>query len=114
MQLARVREVVSGGREAACQQLDDELDKEGRQKLLCSKEFSVALTTEESLAMKTNLVLPWKKLRVMRRYSTCTCISVCNIKNVLRKTYRWFKARGGNSKREEAAQAFTGDDRRQP
>ena len=69
-QLAEVCEAVSGGGgEAAQQQLGDELDKDGREKLVCSKDFTVSLTTEESLAMKVSLVLPRNKLRIMRRYT---------------------------------------------
>ena len=65
-QLAEVRHVMSGGGEAAQQQLRNELDKEGREKLVCSKNFTAAIATEESLAMKASLVLPWNKLRIMR------------------------------------------------
>ena len=74
--LDEVRHTISGGGEAAKEQLAHELGKEGRQKMLRESNFSVELTTEESLAMKANLSLPWNKLRIMRRYRmhvyTCT------------------------------------------
>lgn len=60
---------MSGGVAAAKDQLGDEfrvLNKEDRQKLPTS-DFAVELTTKDSLAMKANLGLPWRKLRIMRR-----------------------------------------------
>ncbi len=53
--------------EAARSQLEGEfriLHKEERQKLLYHSDFAVELTTEDSLAMKANLALPWNKLRI--------------------------------------------------
>ena len=67
-QLADVRQVISGGVDAAQVQLQDELTKEGRGELLQKSEFAQPITTQDSLAMKASLGLPWKKLRVMKRY----------------------------------------------
>ena len=62
-----IRESLSGGKEEAQEQLAFELGKEEREKLLQDSAFSVKLSTEESLAMKASLSLPWKNLRIMRR-----------------------------------------------
>ena len=75
-ELAGIREAVSGGEKAAAVQLEDELDKEGRKKLMTDSEFRKKVTTKDALAMKATLALPWNKLRIMRRYNyrnyTCT------------------------------------------
>ena len=68
-QLAGVREVVSGSPEAATAQLQEELGREEREKMLYSSGFNSKITPQEALAMKVNLNLPWKKLRIMRRYN---------------------------------------------
>ena len=60
---------MSGSQEAATVQLQAEIDREGREKLVLKPEFSDQITTADALAMKANLSLPWKKLRLMRRYS---------------------------------------------
>ena len=67
-QLAEVHLTISSGAEAAKDQLVCEVGKKEREKLLNESAFSVELTTEESLALKANLSLPWNKLRIMRRY----------------------------------------------
>lgn len=67
-EVALVRDVISGG--ASVEQLQDEvaaLSSDERQQLLTSTEFSVSITTEDALAMKADLLIPWQKLRVMRR-----------------------------------------------
>ena len=87
-ELAGIREAVSGGEKAAAVQLEDELDKEGRKKLMTDSEFRKKITTEDALAMKATLALPWNKLRIMRRYNYCnyTCTHTPHyIHNVLYK-----------------------------
>ena len=67
-EIALVRDTVSGG--AGALQLEDEvaaLSREQRQRLLTSEDFRVEISAEDSLAMKADLVLPWNKIRVMRR-----------------------------------------------
>ncbi len=67
-EVALVRDTVSGG--AASAQLEDEvasLSRAERQKLLASGSFSVQVTANDALAMKADLVIPWQKMRVMRR-----------------------------------------------
>ena len=63
--LAGIRETISGGEGAA--QLKDELDKEGRDKLLETEEFYREISPEEALALKATHGFPWKKIRNMRR-----------------------------------------------
>ena len=66
--MAAVRAKVSGG--AAAEQLKDELavltEAEWRE-LLVAADCSAEISTEETLAMKADLILPWKKMRIMRR-----------------------------------------------
>ena len=59
---------MSGSPEAASVQLQDEVGREGREKLLSSADFCKEITPHEALAMKANLGLPLKKLRIMSRY----------------------------------------------
>ena len=57
--MALVRDAVSGG--AAEAQLQDEvasLSQEERQKLLTSADFSMEISAEDALAMKSDLVIP--------------------------------------------------------
>ena len=73
-ELNSVRNTVSGG--AGVIQQQDELaclSYQDRQKLL--GDFSTQISPEDTLAMKANLMMPWKKLRTMRRY-TCMYIHV--------------------------------------
>lgn len=63
-----VRDTVSGG--AGVEQHKDEialLSREDRTKLLASAEFSSQITRETALAMKADLMIPWNKMRIMRR-----------------------------------------------
>ena len=63
-----VREMISGG--GASEQLHDELSvltEEERQEFLVSADSATRITPEETLAMKADLALPWRKLRIMRR-----------------------------------------------
>ena len=66
-QLSSVREIISGRVQLTHDQLQDELasltDAE-RQELL--KSAATVLSPEDSLAMKTGALLPWKKIRIMR------------------------------------------------
>ena len=66
--MAAVRAKVSGG--AAAEQLKDELavltEAEWRE-LLLAADCSAEIPTDETLAMKADPVLPWKKMRIMRR-----------------------------------------------
>ena len=66
--MAAVRAKVSGG--AAAEQLKDELavlTEAERRELLVAADCSAEITADETLAMKADLVLPWKKMRIMRR-----------------------------------------------
>lgn len=66
--LSAVRDVISGG--GGSVQLQDELavlTKEEREELLVSAASPTQITPEETLAMKADLALPWRKLRIMRR-----------------------------------------------
>lgn len=63
------RDWVSGG-ESFCQ-LQAEVTSQtlaDRQALLEDLEFKVEIPPLKGLALKTNLCLPWKKMRIMRRY----------------------------------------------
>ena len=65
--MSAVREIVSGG--GSTQQLRDEmatLTEDERQELLSSK-CTANITPDMALAMKADLILPWRKLRIMRR-----------------------------------------------
>ena len=44
------------------------LPREMREDLIKDMKFTVHVPPEQSLAMKADLCLPWKKLRIMRRY----------------------------------------------
>ena len=57
-QLAGVREVVSGGADTTSVQLQDEVGKEARRKLISESTFTKEISTQESLAMKASLGLP--------------------------------------------------------
>lgn len=69
-ELASLRETISGGTEAASVQLQEEIGKEGRKKLMLDPGFAHLISAEESLLMKTNMGLPWHKIRLGRRYRT--------------------------------------------
>ena len=66
--MSSVRKFISGGEAAV--QLQDEitvLTEEERQEILKSADCTNEISPEETLAMKANLVLPWKKMRIMHR-----------------------------------------------
>ena len=44
------------------------LPKEEREQLMKDANFSVHVPPEQGLAMKADLCIPWKKLRMMKRY----------------------------------------------
>ena len=64
-ELAQVRAEISGG--APTVQHQDEMRVDERQALLSSSDFTTKLTCHAALAMKANLMIPWKKMRIMRR-----------------------------------------------
>ena len=66
--MTAVRNVISGGRPS--QQLQDELavlTEEERQEFLVTANSATQITPKEAQAMKTDLALPWRKLRIMHR-----------------------------------------------
>lgn len=68
-ELSKIRRELSG--EDVQEQLSDELKmvpKDERKSLMKEVKFDVHIPAEQGLAMKADLCLPWKKLRVMRRY----------------------------------------------
>ena len=88
-ELLRIREKLSIGDSE--QQMVDEvkmLPREMREDLIKDMKFTVHVPPEQSLAMKADLCLPWKKLRIMRRY-IYICASTGIIQNAM---YRWMKA----------------------
>ena len=72
--MEQVREVISKGTPA--DQLQHELKvltKEDRQLLLeeaSVKDAKATISPNDVLAMKADLSIPWKKFRILRRYST--------------------------------------------
>ena len=69
-QMSSYRSVVSG--ECGTQQLlltheVKALTKEQREELLCTFQAPVALAAEDVLALKASLMIPWNKLRALRR-----------------------------------------------
>ena len=44
------------------------ISSEMRKELVRELDFSVTIPADQSLAMKTDLGIPWRKLRMMRRY----------------------------------------------
>ena len=68
-QLDRVREVVSGG--SSTDQLQHEishLSKESRDAILGEASLPIQIPVDHGLAMKSDLQLPWNKMRAIRRY----------------------------------------------
>ena len=71
IELGSHRSITSGG--SIAEQLADEvkaLPQEDRKQLLESGVFSspTVISAENALALKADLVIPWSKLRAMRRY----------------------------------------------
>lgn len=94
-EVSQYRAILSGG--AASAQLHDEvaaLSAEERQKLV-DTEFSVEIKSEDALALKADLMIPWKKMRTMRRYNTTYTIkNIFPIHNHILCMKRWLKAWG--------------------
>ena len=68
-ELATIRKRLSADDEDI--QLIDEMkiiSSEMRKELVRELDFSVTIPADQSLAMKTDLGIPWRKLRMMRRY----------------------------------------------
>ena len=68
-EVAQYRAIVSG--RSASAQLQDEvaaLSTDECQRLVDTAEFSVEITPDDALALKADLMIPWKKMRTMRRY----------------------------------------------
>ena len=68
-QLGQVRQVVSGG--SRCEQPQDELGhmtKEDKEAIRCEAAHPVKIPTDHGLALKSDLQLPWNKMRAICRY----------------------------------------------
>ena len=81
------------------------LPSEEREKIMKEANFSVTVPPEEGLAMKADLCMPWRKLRLMRRYLHVSIILLGDIfyNNVL---YRWMKSWGANMASEGKQRAL--------
>ena len=69
LQLTQVREVVSGG--CSTEQLQHDvahMSKESREAILGEASLPVHIPVDHGLAMKSDLQLPWNKMRAIRRY----------------------------------------------
>ena len=67
--MSKLREDLSGGESQ--QQMVDEIrmtSKEEREEIMKELNFIIDVSPEQCLAMKAELCLPWKKLRLMRSY----------------------------------------------
>lgn len=67
--ISKVRSVISGGDNMT--QLASEiksLTKAEREELLLDAQLPVVIPTDQALAMKADLEIPWNKLRILRRY----------------------------------------------
>ena len=76
-ELAGIRETISGGEGSF--QLKDELDKEGRDKLLNDESFSKEISAEEALSLKATHGFAWSKIRRMRRYTLLKAAHASNV-----------------------------------
>ena len=66
--ISKVRSVISGGDNM--RQLASEvksLTKAEREELLGDAQLPVVIPTDQALAMKADLAIPWNKLRILRR-----------------------------------------------
>ena len=64
-----IKERLSGS--SSKEQLLDEtklIPNEEKQSLMKELNFSVYVSEEQNLAMKADLGLPWRKIRIMKRY----------------------------------------------
>ena len=67
--LTQVRELVSGG--CSTEQLQHDvahMSKESREAILGEASLPVHIPVDHGLAMKSDLQLPWNKMRAIRRY----------------------------------------------
>ena len=64
-QLSCLREYLSSG--APQSQLQDEVTLSGKDRQELLKPVTAVMSPEDTLAMKVGAVLPWNKLRLMRR-----------------------------------------------
>ena len=67
-EMSRIRDELSKG--DIQQQMADEmklLPRDERDTLMKEAKFNIYVPPEQGLAMKADLCLPWKKLRIMRR-----------------------------------------------
>ena len=67
--MSKQREDLSGGESQ--HQMVDEIrmtSKEEREEIMKELNFIIDVSPEQCLGMKAELCLPWKKLRLMRRY----------------------------------------------
>ena len=87
-QLAGICDAISGGEGSA--QLKDELDKEGRDKLLKDEAFSREISPEEALSLKATHGFAWNKIRSMRRYRHATQ----KAKFTMHVHFSWFRSHG--------------------
>lgn len=74
-QLSAIREKLSIG--DIEEQMADELKRkpaEEREEITKAANFTITVPPEEGLALKSDLCLPWRKLRMMRRYSANTLL----------------------------------------
>ena len=72
-ELKRIRSFTSGGDSSAQLQAEiKSLTKEQREELLQGIHLPVVIPTEQALAMKADLGIPWNKLRIIRRYFLIT------------------------------------------
>lgn len=71
--MSQVRAHISGGDEAV--QMKAKLKappKSERETILADAQLPIVIPTDQSLAMKTDLALPWAKLRLINRYICVT------------------------------------------
>ena len=92
-EISKVRQALSVG--DVTQQMADEtrlLPKEERNELMKEANFNVYIPPEEGLAMKADLCLPWKKLRLMRRcrYIDHVLMHIVNLIKI--QIHRWMKS----------------------
>ena len=74
------------------EQMADELKRkpaEEREEIMKTANFTITVPTEQGLALKSDLCLPWRKLRMMRRYNANTLL-----KFTLLYLIRWMKSWG--------------------
>ena len=63
--ISKVRSVISGGDNMTSEVKS--LTKAEREELLGDAQVPVVIPTDQALAMKVDLAIPWNKLRILRR-----------------------------------------------